>query len=221
MPTPPPASERLQRPTEPDLFAGLDHPTAPAASERQPDPVDAETRLAAERPTRPVEVTPDPDRLRGLRAITIWQPWASLLVAGIKLHETRSWPTTHRGPLLIHAAKRWSRPQRDAIASTPGLRHALRHLRSPNDETAKLAPGDLPAHLAHAATLPRGSLLGLVHLTTCLPADDALALLTPEQRRLEHPLGHFTPTRFAWHCHPVETFTPPLPAVGQQGFWTL
>jgi ASCH domain len=39
-------------------------------------------------------------------AITIRQPWASLIVAGIKPVENRSWPTRHRGPLLVHAGAR-------------------------------------------------------------------------------------------------------------------
>lgn len=28
-----------------------------------------------------------------MKAITIWQPWASLLVSGRKKYETRSWAT--------------------------------------------------------------------------------------------------------------------------------
>jgi hypothetical protein len=39
-----------------------------------------------------------------MRALTVRQPWASLIVAGIKCVENRTWPCEHRGPLLIHAA---------------------------------------------------------------------------------------------------------------------
>ena len=38
-----------------------------------------------------------------MRAITIRQPWAELIVRGAKDVENRSWRTNHRGPLLIHA----------------------------------------------------------------------------------------------------------------------
>ena len=38
-----------------------------------------------------------------MRAITIRQPWAELIVRGDKDVENRSWRTNHRGPLLIHA----------------------------------------------------------------------------------------------------------------------
>lgn len=40
------------------------------------------------------------------RTLSVRQPWATLLVTGVKLTENRSWPTRMRGPLLIHAAGR-------------------------------------------------------------------------------------------------------------------
>ncbi len=41
-----------------------------------------------------------------MKAITLWQPWASLVAIGAKTIETRSWATSYRGPLAIHAAAR-------------------------------------------------------------------------------------------------------------------
>jgi hypothetical protein len=41
--------------------------------------------------------------LQGMRALTIKQPWASLIMAGIKDVESRTWVTAYRGPLVIHA----------------------------------------------------------------------------------------------------------------------
>ncbi|HEY2787098.1 MAG TPA: ASCH domain-containing protein [Fimbriiglobus sp.] len=38
-------------------------------------------------------------------ALSIRQPWAALLVAGRKTIEIRTWPTSVRGPVLIHAGK--------------------------------------------------------------------------------------------------------------------
>jgi hypothetical protein len=38
-------------------------------------------------------------------ALSIRQPWASLIVAGLKTIEVRRWCTQYRGRLLIHAAK--------------------------------------------------------------------------------------------------------------------
>lgn len=38
-----------------------------------------------------------------VRALTLHEPWASLLGSGVKFIETRSWSTRYRGPVLIHA----------------------------------------------------------------------------------------------------------------------
>ncbi len=36
-----------------------------------------------------------------MKAISLHQPWASLIADGFKTIETRHWPTSYRGPLLI------------------------------------------------------------------------------------------------------------------------
>jgi hypothetical protein len=41
-----------------------------------------------------------------MKELSIRQPWAWLIIAGHKDVENRSWTTTYRGPLLIHAARR-------------------------------------------------------------------------------------------------------------------
>jgi hypothetical protein len=39
-----------------------------------------------------------------LKALTVRQPWAELILRGRKPFELRSWRTKYRGPLVIHAA---------------------------------------------------------------------------------------------------------------------
>ena len=41
-----------------------------------------------------------------MKAVSIKQPWASLIAAGVKTLEIRAWPTDHRGPLLICSSRR-------------------------------------------------------------------------------------------------------------------
>lgn len=48
-----------------------------------------------------------------MKAITLTQPWASLVAVGAKTIETRSWRTSYRGPLAIHAAKGFPPSARD------------------------------------------------------------------------------------------------------------
>lgn len=40
-----------------------------------------------------------------MKVITIKQPFASLIIAGLKEYEFRTWKTNYRGPILIHAGK--------------------------------------------------------------------------------------------------------------------
>ena len=59
-------------------------------------------------------------------ALSIRQPWAWLIVNGYKDVENRSWPTTYRGPVLIHAGKGMTREEyaecRDvALAILPAI----------------------------------------------------------------------------------------------------
>lgn len=42
-----------------------------------------------------------------MKCISIQQPWASLIVQGLKEIENRDWTTRYRGPLLIHAGQRF------------------------------------------------------------------------------------------------------------------
>lgn len=42
-----------------------------------------------------------------MKALSVRQPWAYLIVSGIKRIENRDWTTDYRGPLLIHASMSW------------------------------------------------------------------------------------------------------------------
>ena len=44
--------------------------------------------------------------MKNMKAISIKQPWASLIVNGYKDIENRSWRTSYRGKILIHASSK-------------------------------------------------------------------------------------------------------------------
>jgi len=54
-----------------------------------------------------------------MKALTISQPYASLIAGGQKWVENRRWPTSHRGPLAIHAGKGTQYLTRRALADYP------------------------------------------------------------------------------------------------------
>ncbi len=90
-----------------------------------------------------------------MRALSLRQPWASLVVAGLKDVENRRWRTTYRGPILIHAA----RTEESGAALAPLPEGALRWLRE----------------RAENGTLPRGALLGHVRLIDIVQDADAFS----------------------------------------------
>lgn len=54
-----------------------------------------------------------------MKALSLTQPWATLVAIGAKRLETRSWSTTYRGPLAIHAAKRFPRNCQELVLHEP------------------------------------------------------------------------------------------------------
>ncbi len=52
-----------------------------------------------------------------MKALTLTQPWASLVAVGAKRIETRSWETNYRGTIAIHAAKGWKPIDREFAVS--------------------------------------------------------------------------------------------------------
>jgi hypothetical protein len=85
-------------------------------------------------------------------AISIKQPWATLLAYGVKSVEVRTWPSSRRGPVLIHASKTPDeRPEAWKWITTPELRAAT-ELRG--------------------GVVGWGEMIGCVHYTT---ADEFLA----------------------------------------------
>lgn len=68
-----------------------------------------------------------------MKAISLWQPWAWLCVAtdehgrAEKENETRSWPTSYRGPLLIHAAKKCDDENMEFVEEDAFIEAANRH----------------------------------------------------------------------------------------------
>ncbi len=63
-----------------------------------------------------------------LRALSILQPWAWLIVNGHKDIENRTWRMDYRGPLVIHAGKKLSQDQLDDYMH---VQHNFPHIKMP------------------------------------------------------------------------------------------
>jgi hypothetical protein len=139
-----------------------------------------------------------------LKAITLWQPWATLVALNGKRFETRSWPTTYTGPLAIHASK--NAAALDAIfgAETPPAYRAMKRLLT-------------SVGLVSAERFPLGVVVCTVELVCCWRTDYMAGheLLTEHERIV----GDFSPGRFAWGLAKPTPFEPPIAASGHQGLW--
>lgn len=183
-----------------------------------------------------------------MKALTLWQPWASLVSLGVKSIETRSWSTDYRGPLAIHAARKrpasWTRLGDYRVKGFG--RYGL----------ALLGPG-LPEFRStprlEGYQLPLGAVVATCTLTDVVPTE-ALGVsalpgwegwhyqvngaptrhvtgpdTNPGPRRWpdlpvvmgldQLPYGDFTPGRYAWLLDDVQPLDPPVAARGRQQLW--
>ncbi|WP_437205540.1 ASCH domain-containing protein [Planctomicrobium sp. SH664] len=102
--------------------------------------------------SRPRGQHPDPT----LIALGIQQPWAELILRGIKTLEIRRMPTRIRGRIYLYASKR--------LSALDAAREAIKN------------------YGIIAADLPRGCVVGTVEIRDCRPAqpDDAEPACVPE-----------------------------------------
>ena len=131
-----------------------------------------------------------------MKALTVWQPWATLIASGAKMIETRAWWTAYRGPLAIHAGATLRLDCRELCAEEP-FKSALRRT------------GITDAH-----ALPLGRVLAIAELIDCRKIR-----LGGAPRAGERALGDYTPGRYAWCLGNVRALRTPIAAVGHQGLW--
>jgi len=127
-----------------------------------------------------------------MRAISLWQPWATAIAIGVKRIETRHWSTSYPGPLAIHAAQRWDRSQRRFA----GVEQSL---------------GVLPKEI------PLGAIVAICRLEDCGPADELVREIT----QLEQRYGNYDRGRFGWILTEVRALPQPIPFKGRQSFFDV
>jgi len=138
-----------------------------------------------------------------MRAITLTQPWATLVTVGAKRIETRSWSTRYRGVLAIHAAKTMPREARELCYEVPFLEVLNTH---------NLRPG----------TLPRGHVIAVAELVGVMPTEVNGYMppaLVARMTAMEQAFGHYGPGRMAWILANVRRLKTPIYAHGALGLW--
>lgn len=135
---------------------------------------------------------------RIVKAITVWQPWATLLATGQKHNETRSWKTSYRGEILIHAAK---------------TDHSGILLHIPMEELKHFQDAGV------VNKLPTGAIIGKANLVDCFQIDEAYRRKLQRENPAELAFGDYTIGRYAWVMADAILFNKPILAKGKQGLW--
>ena len=141
-----------------------------------------------------------------MKAITLWQPWASFIAIGVKPYEIRDWKPP-----------RWLIGKRIAI-------HAAKK-RVATDEV-KWAAGwgatDLPLGAVVCTAILSGAYQCGAVISRVPPAVrivDEVIGSAPADYVIVDDLGDYSERRWAWHLTDIEPLIPAKPASGSQGFW--
>jgi len=130
-----------------------------------------------------------------MKAISIIEPWASLIKEGYKHIETRSWQTEYRGELYIHASKT----------------KLTKREREKHGELFELL-GD--------TDFGHGHLIAKCNLVDCrLITDDLIKEVKKNPK--EFISGFYTVGRYAWVLEDIEVLETPIPIRGRLGLWAF
>lgn len=149
-----------------------------------------------------------------MKAITILEPWASLIACGAKKIETRSWRTNYRGKIAIHAGKKFMHGSIEKFIAIEGW-----------DKYAKMSrpleQNDI--YLEEEGTL--GCVVAIADLVECvqfthslLPGRNTILLNGQEVAENEIMFGDCTAGRWGWMLENIQRIEQ-VSAKGQQGLW--
>lgn len=93
-----------------------------------------------------------------MKAISIRQPWAWLIIHGGKDIENRDWPTKLRGRVLVHASKGMTRAEYEDVRGFLFMERELDHLLD-----------QLPSF----DSLQRGGIIGSVEIVDCVSSSSS------------------------------------------------
>lgn len=140
-----------------------------------------------------------------MKALTLTQPWATLVARGEKQIETRSWRTDYRGPLAIHAGKGLAGATEQMLTMLVQRAPFYRALGAGRVEDI-------------VAGLPRGAVVAVgVLVNVELIAEATIRSIGRSSN--EYAFGDYSLGRYAWFLEDVQPLPEPVPARGMQLLW--
>lgn len=148
-----------------------------------------------------------------MKAISLWEPWASLMMTGAKTIETRSWQTNYRGDLLICSSK--AGLKKDELRWAMESKEFRRGL-------IPLLKNNIVYYEPHIPFIPIeklnfGKALCIVKLY-CITSTTSATELAIEHKELR--FGDYSPGRFAWLTQSLRLIKP-FEVKGKQGLFNV
>jgi len=135
--------------------------------------------------------------LRAIYALSLTQPWASLMALGLKRIETRSWRPRYTGPIAIQAARGFDQEDQ-LLCEVEPFRSAL------------LTDSTLDPDKPLAPQLPRGSVLAFARLDSSEQVLPGIHLPGEPERTF----GNYAIGRYMLHFSHLHRLAEPCEAVG-------
>lgn len=129
-----------------------------------------------------------------MKVLSIKEPWATLIVSKQKYIETRSWKTSYRGELYIHASKKLINKKDEKI-----------------QELLKLLP---------TQEMNYGKIICKCELVDCIYMDEKF-INEIKQNKQEYICGYYKIGRFAWILEKMELIQPKIEAKGKLNIWNF
>jgi activating signal cointegrator 1 len=150
-----------------------------------------------------------------MKALSLWQPWATLIAVGAKQIETRSWAASYSvlgERIAIHAAKGGlSKQELVDVCTTEPFRSVL------FDAGVRVGTGKRGR--VEVRGLPLGAVVCTARLTRCSQITRQAAAELERQRPQEFAFGDYSEGRWAWILEDVQPLEPPAAARGGRGIF--
>ena len=129
-----------------------------------------------------------------IKVLSIIEPWATLIKEGKKTIETRSWKTSYRGELYIHASSK------QVDKSNPNLPNLL--------------------NLIPNVSMGYGKILCKCRLVNCVYMDQKF-IDEIQHNPQEYICGDYRIGRYAWILDNIEPLTQPVTTKGHLNIWNF
>ena len=130
-----------------------------------------------------------------MKVLSLTEPYATLIKDGLKTIETRSWKTSYRGKLYIHA-------------SSTKIPKAYKE----NQELMSLVNID---------DLNYGNIICSCDLVDCIEMTDEFINDIKNNKKNDYVTGIYSNGRYAWILKNIEILDNPIRARGHLGIWNF